>query len=204
MGLPEQWFSNRGQMVQVACAVVGAIAVVLTALAKAPPWVVYMVGGFTAGLVAALLVQRTVGSTPAPQQPEKPETALRFEKTEFVADDREQISYKRKLYVTFRNAGETPIVIGPQTKWKHKDLHVKTVQQHVWQIEGPNGFLNDDWTKEADTVVVPPGQRARTWVGLPGNANKREVDSYVLGCRAGALVTSVTRENVTHLHVAPQ
>lgn len=209
MAFPTQWFSNRGQIVQVASATLTGLGVIGSLFAKAPTWLIYVLIGFTVGVLAALLVQTFSRSAPAPapvpvpQEPEKPESALRFEKAKFVADNREEISYKRKLYVTFHNVGDTPIVIGPRTTWKQDGLHVKTVNQHLWQIEGPSGYLNDDWTKEADRVVVPPGRRTRTWVGLPGDANEREVDAYVSGRRAGALVTCVTLENITELRIAP-
>ncbi|AYZ62268.1 hypothetical protein EGY31_02715 [Burkholderia multivorans] len=110
-------------------------------------------------------------------------------------DDREQIHYKRKVYLTFLNSAAQALVIGPETTWKNADLHVSTTSEHVWQVEGPKGFRNNDWTKEATAVIVPPGMRVRTWVGLPIGASKLDVDAYLSQRRAGTLVTQVAWQN---------
>jgi hypothetical protein len=42
--------------------------------------------------------------------------------TEFIADDREQIFYKRKLSISLRNNSDTAVIVGPQTRWIEKRL----------------------------------------------------------------------------------
>ncbi|HEX7907773.1 MAG TPA: hypothetical protein VF534_06740 [Paraburkholderia sp.] len=198
MGLPKQWFANRGQIVQTLGAAVTLAGAIGTALAKAPPWLTAGLAGVGIGAVLALLAQSAVRTPPAVPEvpaPPAPQSALRLERHDFVADDSPHINYKRKLYLVFVNDGAETLVIGPQTSWRDDLLHVSTVVEHVWQIEGPRGHRNNDWVAEANVVFVPPGRRVRTWVGLPLGATEFDVDAHISDHRAGALIVQVSQEN---------
>ena len=93
------------------------------------------------------------------------------------------------------------MIVGPQTAWIHKDLRVNTLTEHVWRVEGPRGSRHDDWTEEAIAVRADPGRCVRTWVGLPGDAKKSDVDHFTAEHRAGALETSVTPANVVRIDI---
>ncbi|QVN17103.1 hypothetical protein [Burkholderia pyrrocinia] len=201
MALPTQWFANRGQMIQTASAAMPLLGALGTGYAKSPVWLTAGLVGVAVGAGVALLATRRATAAAAAQSLPTPLSALTLMSHDFVADDREQIHYKRKLYLQFQNMGTQGLVIGPETTWKHGDMHVKTTREHVWQLEGPNGFRNEDWSAEAVAVIVPPGKRVRTWVGLPLRATKREVDAYVSEHRAGALVTQVAWENRADLAI---
>ncbi|WP_321864292.1 hypothetical protein [Burkholderia cenocepacia] len=204
MALPTQWFANRGQIVQTMAAAAGLLGSIGSAYTKAPLWLTAGLIGIAIGFVAALLTQLGVRSTsavPVDQAQPTPQSALVLVSHEFVADDREQIHYKRKLYLEFQNSREKALVIGPGTTWKHADLHVNTTLEHVWQVEGSKGFRNNDWSNEATAVIVPPGMRVRTWVGLPNGARKHDVDAYLSQHRAGALVTHVAWQNKSDLAI---
>jgi len=131
--------------------------------------------------------------------PPGPPSGLPLGQGQFLTGCREHIHYKRKLYLVFVNDGAKTLVIGPQTAWKDDLLHVSTVLEHVWQLEGPRSHRNNDWVAEANLVFVPPGRRVRTWVGLPLGATKLDVDTHVRQHRAGALLAQVAWENRVEL-----
>ena len=200
--MPNRWFANWGQVVQVLLTVISiAVAIVLnTRLPSAPPWIVPVLVGTSIGIAISLGFQRFINVTRAETIPVTSQT-LELIGTDFIADDRDQTTYKRKLYIIFRNASNKAVVVGPQTEWIDKDLHVSTVTEHVWQVEGGRGWRNEDWTQEAAAVRVNPGKRLRTWVGLPIDAKKTEVDHFTAEHRAGALSTSVTPVNEVRIEV---
>lgn len=74
--------------------------------------------GAAIGAVASLLAQlggRSPSALPAAEPLPTPQRALTLVSHEFVADDREQLHYKRKLYLELQNSGAKPLVIGPET-----------------------------------------------------------------------------------------
>jgi hypothetical protein len=189
--VPKQWFANRGQILQIVLGVIAiGVAVVLhTGVPTAPTWLVPAAFGTAVGVALSWGIGRLFRSEhPIPN-------SLKFVSSDVVSDDREEITDKRKLYLIFRNDSDGEIVVGPKTGWIDGDLHVKTLTEHVWQVEGPRGWRNGDWTKEAVAIRVLPGKYLRTWVGLPNNATKTDVDRSVAEHRAGALACSVVRGN---------
>jgi len=126
---------------------------------------------------------------------------LVIEKTQFVTDDRAEISFKRKLRITVRNASDDTIIVGPKTRWIEGDLHVDTVEEHYWQLEGPRGQRNDDWRKEANRVEIAPGQYARTWIGLPVSAVQSEVERLVKSGKAGAISVQTGAIGVLQINI---
>src|SRR5271154_1870768 len=44
-----------------------------------------------------------------------------------------------------------------------------------WQIEGTQGWLNDDWSAELNEISVGPGKVIQTWTGLQESVDQREV-----------------------------
>jgi hypothetical protein len=195
--MPNKWFANWGQVFQLLLMVISiAVAIILRAgLPSAPPWVVPAFFGIGIGLTIGLGVQKFVKAKRPASNP------LKLVGTEFTADDRVEITYKRKLYITLLNTSAGAVIVGPQTTWIDKDLHVNTVREHVWEVEGGRGWRNKDWIKEAAAVRVNPGKRLRTWVGLPIDAKKTEVDLITAEHRAGALSTSVTSVNEMRIDV---
>ncbi len=195
--MPKQWFSNRGQILQLGTAVLAiVVAIVLkTGPPNIPTWLVPVLLGAAAGVVIALGLQRLSKARRPMSNP------LELVGAEFVTDDRAHVTYKRKLYVTLRNDSGSAVIVGPQTAWIYKDLHVNTIAEHLWQAEGRRGWRNGDWTKEAVAVLVNPGSRVRTWVGLPDDAKKSDVDHFTAEHRAGALAASVTPVNVVRIDV---
>jgi hypothetical protein len=184
---PDRWFANRGEILLFVTAVSSLLVAIIaeTGIPNIPPWLVpaMLGGGLGAGM--SLGLQVFIRKNRPTSNP------LEFVGTELLSDDREQTVYKRKLYVTLRNASDNAVTVGPLTAWAEGDLPVNTIAEHVWQAEGPRGWRNKDWSKEAIAVRVEPGKRARTWVGLPNDAKKSDVDRYM--GRAGALETIVAQ-----------
>jgi len=192
-----QWFANRGQILQTLLAAIAIlVAIVLNVgLPNVPAWLLTGLVGAGLGFAIGAALQYFSRA----RRPTSGDLVL--VNTEFIADDREQIVYKRKLSISLRNNSDTAVIVGPQTKWIEKDLHVNTVAEHLWQVEGPRGWRNNDWTKEAVAVRVDPGKRLRTWVGLPNDAKKPDVDHCTAEHRAGVVVTSVTAVNDVRIDI---
>ncbi len=154
-----------------------------------PAWLAPAAWGTVLGVVASWAIGKLLGREPPISNP------LEFLSSDFASDDREQTTFKRKLNLIFRNKSDLEIVVGPKTEWIAGDLQVSTLPEHLWRVEGPGGWQNGDWSPEAVAVRVPPGKRLRTWVGLPNNATKVDVDRYVVEHGAGALSCSIVRVN---------
>jgi hypothetical protein len=190
------WATSRLQYLQAGGAAATLLAGVYGFYSKFPSWVSAGLVGAALGYIAHWLIAaiffRTIQSSPI---------KLTLVDTEFVPDDREKITFKRKLYVQLVNEGETSVVLGPGTTWSHRDLHVLKATELVWSVEGPNGWRNKSWGPEAGAVVLPPGKHCRTWVALPLDAKEDEVAIYTKQKRAGEITTNVSSAHSQQISV---
>jgi hypothetical protein len=194
--MPNRWFTNWGQTLQLGASVLAVcVAIFLkSGFPKVPTWFAAALVGAAIGLVIGLALERFWPRRSA-------WNPLQLMRTDFLADDQEKTVFKRKLYVTLRNAGETDVIVGPRTRWTSDDMRVNIIPEHVWQLEGPRGARSGDWSKEAPAVRVPPGSLLRTWVGLPNDARKEDVDHFTQSHRAGTLHTSAAPANDVQIKI---
>jgi hypothetical protein len=195
--MPQQWFANKGQIVQITLASIAIIAAILlkTGLPSVPYWIVSGLIGSAIGVLVGAALQHFIN------RKRSTINLLKLVGTDFVADDRPETTYKRKLYITFRNESDTTVIVGPGTHWEPGDLRVNTVLDHRWAIEGPRGWRSNDWLSEEMAARIEPGKRVRTWVGLTNATNKTDVEHYVAEMRTGSLATSVAVANDVLLRV---
>jgi hypothetical protein len=78
-----------------------------------------------------------------------------------------KLVYPHKLRIVLRNDSGKYIIAGSPT-WDSQigDMPARPLSPHKWQIEGPRGWMNDDWSGEQTEVPVAPGKVIRTWTGL--------------------------------------
>ena len=183
----KQWFANKGQVVQCASGVLSLTLGILSYLGQHKNWLDLSLASWLAPMFWGITIGIAIGLAIHWWRQKSNANPIYFESWKFVTDDREQTTYKRKLYITVRNTSDNLIVIGPHTEWIEGELHVNTIAEHVWQVEGRRGVRNNDWETESAQVTVPPGKRVRTWVGLPIGANETDVERIIKGKQAGNL-----------------
>ena len=75
--------------------------------------------------------------------------------------------YKSKVRVVFRNdTQETLLVSEPQWKAGADGLLAQKPFKSTFNLEGPNGWANNDWQPESLTVRVEAGKVFRVWIGF--------------------------------------
>jgi hypothetical protein len=126
--------------------------------------------------------------------PTATDSQLELLEANIAKNESQSIHYKNKLYLIFRNNSDQTVIVGPKTEWNDKDLSVDTVSNHVWQVEAGR-----QWSEEDASVLVAPGQRIRTWVGLQNYVDKDHLNRFK--GRAGTLITSVVAANQVRIDV---
>jgi hypothetical protein len=85
--------------------------------------------------------------------------------------DQENIQFKSKLRVLLKNNTGHEVTVR-QSEWAPGENGVSEQNpppgSAVFQVEGPNGWKNNDWTPATPTtfVMVRPGHVCRLWIGL--------------------------------------
>jgi len=188
MKLPDNWFSNKGQIFQSLAAMyaLGQAAYSKFSDPHTPTWLIYGSVGIAVVVALGIILES--------RRQKKNENPLTLVDRDFVADERVEIEYKKKLYLTFRNDSDKTLSVGPDTVWHEGALHVRPLNAHAWRPEGPGGARNNDWGAEQYIVHVPPKRRVRTWIGLPNDAKKEVVMHTVSEQRAGTLTIPVATQ----------
>lgn len=184
------WFTTWGQVVQVVCALIGALLATLsffgklapTTLPHWPPEVAWTGLGFSVGILLSLVVQalgrrRMLRASAASNNEE--EAPLQIVDVYLENnDDLPQVTYKRKLRICIRNVTDEKLVIGPGTAWSRGADAIETQPRsdYVWQREGGKGWHSDGWAgPESNQIVVEPHEVVRTWIPLHTKAQEHEV-----------------------------
>lgn len=187
------WFSTRGQVIQTLVSTISLVLSVLTffgpniGLPNVPAWLPPGLIGIFFGSLITFLSRKFVIPTTT-------DSPLELLQAEIVKNVSQSIQYKNKLYLMFKNGSDQTIIVGPRTEWKVKDLSVDTVANHVWSVEA-----GSRWSEENSAVLVAPGQRLKTWVGLESYVDKDHLTRFK--GRAGTLITSVVAANQVQINI---
>jgi hypothetical protein len=182
--MASSWLAGKRQIVLAALAALVLIGAGAAFWLQMELWVPAALGGLGLGLIIASL---TGGSGQG-----RGANPLRVVDTEFVKDDRETTTHKRKLYIVLINSGKTTLVLGPGTTWTSAELEVTTPSGLVWALEGPKGWRNNDWSRELVAIALPPGKHGRTFIGLPVQVDSGAIESSTQARRAGRLTIPIS------------
>jgi hypothetical protein len=157
--MKKPWFSNKGQVIQVICAVSLLVLAVSSVVSRLPSWF-WIVGPVLILIWAVLALLHWLGW---------------IQRMDFSVQDlypvyEPQAGYKLKLRLVLRNDCKLSLDVR-KPRWLRpddNDLHIQSPLASSFNLERME-MTGGRWEPETEEVHVRPGQRFRVWIGIDDN-----------------------------------
>lgn len=199
------WFSNRGQVIQLAVAVIGVFVAVVKALPDLKNSQLFSAGAFNLYLLIALVLITIFNiyklasyhpiTTEVDKSTKEPDI-VSLQTVKIESTNLQNIVYKNKMRCVFKNVSKSTIKVHRAAWVTTKDgAGTQSPFAAKFQREKDLGsWQKHDWNEQEleDEIELPPDWSFRVWVGLDLNATNAWLENKKNVKQLGTLLLPIT------------